>query len=119
MMVFDIYSRPFYFLMPDDSVYYRNYMGTFFGILTILTIVIYGMYKIQDLLSYNDYRLFDYKSHHFFKDTDNFTTNDGFHIAAGFVNLENNDPSSGLIEDPEVGTVKFFFKSWDIYDPVT
>ena len=53
------------------------------------------------------------------KNSNNEATNDGFHIAAGFVNLENNDPSAGLIEDPEVGTVKFFFKSWDIYDPVT
>ena len=59
-MLFDIYSRPFYFLMPDDSVYYRNYMGTFFGIMTILTLVFYGMYKVQDLLNYNDYRLFEY-----------------------------------------------------------
>ena len=59
-MLFDIYSRPFYFLMADDSVYYRNYMGTFFGIMTILTLVFYGMYKVQDLLNYNDYRLFEY-----------------------------------------------------------
>ena len=51
----DIYKRPFYFLMPDHSEYYKNYFGTFLGILSILMIAGYGTFKFRDLIDSNDF----------------------------------------------------------------
>ena len=78
----------------------------------------YGGYKLQDLLIYNDYQLYKINELFYYKDSDAFTSADGFHLAAGIISYED-DPDVGTKEDPEIGTIKFYSKHWDVYDPVT
>ena len=104
--------------MPDESEYYSTCLGTCLSIFCFLILISYGSYKIQDLLKYSDYNLFEVKELHYYKDDDAFTTDDGFHIAAGVISFED-DPEVGTKEDPEIGTLKFYMKAWDFNDPVT
>ena len=104
--------------MPDESEYYSTCLGTCLSIFCFLILVSYGGYKLQDLLIYSDYSLFKVNELHYYKDSDAFTTDDGFHIAAGVVSFED-DPNDGTYEDPEIGTLKFYMKSWDFNDPAT
>ena len=108
MMVIDIYKRPFYFLMPDRTEYYRNNLGTCMSILTIFMVLAYGFIKFGDMMEYKDYKIFEIKEENYFRDSDLFTSNDGLNIAAGVFSFEEN-----FKEDPEVGTIKFYIKSWD------
>ena len=117
-MVLDIFRKPFYFLMPDESEYYSSCLGTCLSILCFLILLSYGGYKIQDLMIYNDYNLFIVNELHYYKDSDPFTTGDGLHIAAGVISFED-DPSVGTKEDPEIGMLKFYLKHWDFNDPVS
>ena len=109
----DIFKRPFYFLMPDEKEYYSTYLGTMFSILSILILLSYSGYKLRDLFIYNNYRLYEQNELHYFNDADAFTTADGFHVAAGLIS------DDGSLEDPEIGTLKFYIKSWDVFDPET
>ena len=70
MMVIDLYKRPFYFLMPDRTEYYRNYLGTCMSLLTIFIVIIYGIIKFRDLLEYKDYKIYEIKEENYFKDSD-------------------------------------------------
>ena len=108
VMVIDLYKRPFYFLMPDRTEYYRNYLGTCLSFFTLFLVLVYGFIKFGDLMEYKDYKVFEIKEENYFKDSDKFTSNDGFNIAAGIFGFEEN-----FKEDPEVGTVKFYLKFWD------
>ena len=77
--------------MPDESEYYSTCLGTCLSILCFLILISYGSYKIQDLLIYKDYSLFEVKELNYYQDDDAFTTYDGFHIAAGLISFED-DP---------------------------
>ena len=39
---------------------------------------------------------------------------EGFHVAAGIIDLNN-----PYVEDPQIGKLKMFIKSWDYDDPLT
>ena len=103
----DISKRPFYFLMPDNSEYYRNYFGTCLGILTILIIASYGSFKFRDLLDSNDFQLSEVKQKYYFSESDVFTSDDGFQVAAAVISI---DPTVDTTEDPEIGTLKMYKK---------
>ena len=47
----DIFKRPFYFLMPDKTEYYRSVLGTIFSFVTILIIMVNGSFKFADMVS--------------------------------------------------------------------
>ena len=47
----DMYRRPFYFLMPGRTEYYRSVLGTIFSFITVLTIMISGSFKFVDLVA--------------------------------------------------------------------
>lgn len=70
----------------------------------------YATYRVGDLV--NDYRLLDQVQENYFDHNDEFTTDHGFNIAAGIVQIDT--VSTGLsIEDPEIGTLKMYRKTWD------
>ena len=50
----------------------------------------------------------------FFVGAESFTSADGFKIAAAVTSYDR-DPQS--IEDPEIGKLVFYYKSWDSNDP--
>ena len=61
---------------------------------------------------FNDYKLHDQVQENYFDYNDTFTTNDGFNIAAGIVQIDS-ESTGPSIEDPEIGTLKMYRKTWD------
>ena len=60
-----------------------------------------------------DYTLEKAYEENFFPSDEAFSQKDGFYIAAA---LTRYDGSSEVIEDPSIGTLKMYIKSWDVYD---
>ena len=101
-------------MMPDKKEFYRSICGTILSLMVILVVLSYGSYKIKDLVEFKDYRLLETRVDNYFEDSANFTTNEGFHIAAGIVNT-NVENTNKQIEDPEIGEVKMYIKHWNIH----
>ena len=95
-------------MMPNQNDYYRSYLGTFMSLLTIIIIISYASFKFRDLLQFSDYQLLEIIQENYFTDQDTFSTDDGFHVAAGIIDLNN-----PYVEDPEIGIPKMFIKYWD------
>ena len=110
-----MYRRPFYFMMPDKKEFYRSVCGTILSLMVLMIVLSYGSYKIKDLVEFKDYRLLESRVDNYFEDSANFTTNEGFHVAAGIVNTDD-EYAVDNIEDPEIGTVKMYIKTWNIHD---
>ena len=70
MLSMDLYRRPFYFLLPDNSEKHRTCCGAVFSIFIILVILSYASYKFVDMLSFGDYKLYFSEQENFFKDID-------------------------------------------------
>ena len=101
-------------MMPDKKEFYRSICGTILSLMVLLVVLSYGSYKIKDLVEFKDYRLLESKVDNYFEDSANFTTNEGFHVAAGIV--DTGSDTGSIIEDPEIGTVKMYIKTWNIHD---
>lgn len=43
--------------MPDHTDAYRTFLGATLSILTFLTIIGYGAYKVSDMLDSDDYKI--------------------------------------------------------------
>ena len=66
---------------------------------------------MQDLVSYNNYKITNSYKENYYSEDKAFTRSDGFHVAAGIIDI-NIDPSESLVEDPEIGHLKFYNKKW-------
>ena len=53
----DIYRLPFRLLLPDENGMYRTFLGSMLSLLTIVTVIIYGAYKTNDLVRKRDYKV--------------------------------------------------------------
>lgn len=62
-----------------------------------------------------DYNLQKAYEENFFHSNATFSVSDGFYVAAAVTSY---DGSSKVIEDPTIGTLKMYIKSWDVYDSV-
>ena len=79
--------------MPDRTEYYRNYVGVCLSILTILITLSYGTFKMNDLVEFSDYKLFEVKQKNYFSESAEFSIKDGFLVAAAIL-----DPSKANSE---------------------
>ena len=113
VLVFDIYKEPFYFLMSDGVEGYRTLLGSCLSIWTFVVLLLYAMYKIIALAEYEDYQINKRTLENFFPIDQTITsTEHKFWIAAGVTAF---DGQSEVIEDPAIGTIKFYMKVWDSY----
>ena len=99
--------------MPDHHERYRTHLGSCLSILTLITVIFYGGYKLIDMLSYNIYSVQAVYEEDYFASNDTLTIADGFYVAAAITNY-NNDPRP--IEDPDIGILKMYLKTWNVYD---
>ena len=112
MLVMDLYKRPFNFLLPDNADKHRTCCGAVFSILIILVILTYASYKLQDMLSFGDYKLQFSEQENYFRDIDALKSSDGFEVAAGIIDFATR-AEEPPIEDPEIGEIKIYKKYWD------
>ena len=84
-------------------------MGANLSILTILSVLIYAVFKFNSLVNRNDYKVQVYSQENFFEAKDEFTYETGFTLAAGITSYDGNPDD---ITDPSIGEVKFYMKSF-------
>ena len=110
----DIYRQPFRLLLPDGHDSYRTLIGALLSILTFLTLLTYGSYKITRLVNFEDYQVGMYTLEDHYAPNATFGSADGFVVAAAITAY---DGSTEDITDPEIGEIKFYLKQWDVDDP--
>ena len=109
MLNLDIYRQPLQLRLPDASTQYRTFNGSIFSIMTVVVMLVYGVYKMTNLVTYSDYAIQMHTKEHFFNDTDAFGSEQEFWLAGGVTAW---DGSSLDITDPSIGQVKFYKKDW-------
>ena len=114
MLVFDLYRRPFYFLLPDGSDRYRTIPGTCFSICTFMLLLAYASVGLNNMLQKSDYKILSQAQEEFYTTADTFSANDGFSIAAAVISPTATGDHITTITDPEIGTLKFYLKSWKL-----
>ena len=78
-----------------------------------MTLGIYTCYKFLILWNIEDYSLQEAFVEDYFESDATFTTENGFMVAAAVTSY---DGKSDVIEDELIGTVKMYYKQWDVYD---
>ena len=81
--MFDLYEKPFNFLMPDHRDRYRTILGSFLSIITLVLLLGYGGYKFSNLLEYEDFKLMKFEQENFYAMRETFGSKNGFMLAAG------------------------------------
>ena len=92
-------------MMPDHRDRYRTILGSVLSIITFTLILGYGSYKITNLIDYDDFKLLKFEKENFYDMKEPFTSKEGLMIAAA---ISGYDSERNPIEDPEVGTIKFY-----------
>ena len=110
-LALDLFDQPFYFMMPDHRDRYRTILGSILSISTFIMILGYGLYKITDLIEYKEFKLLKFEKENFYDMREPFTNKEGLMIAAAITDYTSN---SEPVEDPEIGEIKFYHKSWDV-----
>ena len=95
--------------LPDGNEEYRTLCGSLLSVLTYLLVGLYGLYKLFTLFSYEDYKVQERQQVNYFDALDAFGSEDSFAFAIGVISY---DGSGEPIEDPSIGQVNFFVKSW-------
>ena len=110
-MKIDLFAQPFRLLLPDREDKYRSILGAVFSLGTLIILIGYALYKIQELTVNLDYSIQIHEKKLFYDPADELTfENDGFMIAAAITDY---DGSAEDITDPEIGEVKFYRKTFN------
>ena len=110
-LVFDYYREPLNLLLPDNQRSYRTFLGSVMSLITFMILTFYAAYKITELVDHTDFQLQVASSENHFKPYDAFSSEHGFVIGAAVTSYDQNPES---IEDEEIGTVKFYMKTWNV-----
>ena len=113
VLAFDLYEKPFDFLMPDHRGKYRSLLGSLLSVITFTLVLGYAGYKFIDLIEYNDYKLMKIVQENAYDMREPFGSRDGFQLAAAITSYNSNTEPE---EDPEIGTIKLIKKTWDVED---
>ena len=100
--------------MPGNTENYRSILGTFFTLLAFMIVMSYASYKMVSLDSHKDYNLVQEIHEQYYDSSEQFTSSDKFWVAAGIISYGDGDLKQ--IEDPEIGVLKFYHKSWGVHD---
>ena len=92
---------------------YRTFVGSILSLITIVTLLTNGPYKLTKLVDTQDFRVRMQIQENEYEVNTTFGFSDGLMVAAAMTAF---DGSSVDIQDPEVGEVKFYLESWDFYD---
>lgn len=107
----DVYGRPFTFLVSNNQVKYKTFMGAMLSVLTVITLITYMSYKISAMTNATDYKVQMQHQESYYDDSDELTqSEDGFYVGAA---ISNANGSKDVTVDPSIGSLKFYSKRWD------
>ena len=117
MLGFDLYKQPFRLLLPDGKNEYRTFVGATLSLFTIVIVLIYGSFKIQQLVDLEDYKVQLREEDDAFKDNEKFGFDDGFAVAAGIVSADDYEGDTKVKDvPPEIGAFGFYIKHFNQED---
>ena len=106
-----MYRQNFHFILPDQTNQYRTIQGAILSLITITIIISFSAYKILSLVSHDEYKVQIREQANFYDPTDHFgATSSEFYVGAALTAFDSNTTD---IADPQIGTLKFYKKSWD------
>ena len=100
-------------MLPDHEQNYRTFLGSILTLITWITLGMYICYKFLILWNIEEYSLQEAFVEDYFESDETFTSENGFMIAAAVTSY---DGKSDDIEDETIGTIKMYYKQWDVYD---
>lgn len=106
----DLQGKYFNFYLPDGNLMYRTSLGGIVCLMLLLTWLAFAVNQFIVLSQRSDYQILEKSYENFFSNYNfRFKRKDGFAIAAAFVDFKD----ESVIEDPEIGQLKFYYKRWD------
>ena len=81
----DLYPKEFDFTFDNGSRSLKSWVGVLAGAIMSTIILVYGMHKLQILLSYGEVTLMEPIVRHYFDETYSHTKANGFEIAFGLM----------------------------------
>lgn len=73
-----MYRRPFHLFLPDEQSQYRSFLGSVLSIFTVALIASFATWKLDVLISYDDYKVRVHDQESFYPDDEAFGSVDGF-----------------------------------------
>ena len=112
MLRLDLYKQPFRLLLPDGKNEYRTFVGATLSLFTVVIVLIYGSFKIQQLVDLEDYKVQLRQEDDAFGETEKFGFDEGFVVAAGILSAFEWEDESTPVEEvpPEIGAFGFYIK---------
>ena len=107
----DLYGKGFAMTFDGGSKIVRSKLGVLLSILTISFFVIFAVIKYEIMIDYADTNIMfsTLRQHHDVTAVESDRL--GFNVAFGLSNFDN---STGLLEDPDYGTLRAVERSWGI-----
>ena len=88
-------------------------MGAILSCLSFSLVGLFAIYKLLALINHAEYSVQKNTHNEYFEATYPFGHEDGFAVAVGVTDYFTQDKSTKVsLEDPSIGTVKFYLKSW-------
>ena len=110
-MRIDLFAQPFRFLLPDREDKYRSCLGAVLSLITLVLLIGYALYKIQELTVNQEYSIQIHDKKLYYDAADAFTFEDNGFVMAAAITAYDGSPDD--ITDPEVSEVKFYRKTFD------
>ena len=88
---FDLYKQPFRLLLPDEKDNYRTFCGAILTILSIIAVIVFASMKLSILFNYESYKVQIRNFEDNYSHEHRFTAKEGLAIAAGIVELSNDN----------------------------
>ena len=112
ILAFDLYKQPFRLLLPDGKSEYRSFFGALLSLTTIGLLIAYCVSKVSILVgSDDDFKIRRFVEENFFLQTDRFSHEDGFVIAASITGTEVTGGPKAI--PPEYGALRIYRKSYE------
>ena len=97
-LVLDIYGRPFQFMLPNSKQKYKSIVGSICTIFVMTMVLIYAVYKFENLVAKDESRVQISIENSYFNETEIFSSKRGFNMAFG---LSSYSDTSSYFDGPE------------------
>ena len=108
LVVFDLSKNFFQFYLPDGRTQFKTCAGGVFGIILGLLLLTYASSQFEVFWNRESYSILQKQYRNSLEELDKFNKSKRFAVAAAF----SGTGEFQVPEDPEIGGIKFYIKSW-------
>ena len=104
---FDAFAHAFRFRLPNGEKEYRSWKGVCFTLVLAVTLSVYGLMQLNKLFEFDETDVMVSTKYAYFED--DFVYSEDLWYAFGITSYDND---RNPVEDPTIGVLKAFSKSW-------